>query len=82
MNRKLLIVSLLGLLTLSCAELAPDTKNDDQEQGPAEDIVQVEDKDGYTVKGYVSCDGQAVSGAVVSDGIHVTRTNRQGKYWM
>ena len=82
MNRKLLIVSLLGLLTLSCAELAPDTKNDDQEQGPAEEIVQVEDKDGYTVKGYVSCDGQAVSGAVVSDGIHVTRTNRQGKYWM
>ena len=81
MNRKLLFISFLWLLTLSCSDLAPDDTSS-QEQEPAEETLQVEDKAGYMVKGYVSCDGQAVVGAVISDGIHVTRTNRQGKYWL
>lgn len=52
------------------------------ESGPVPSTVQVEDKDGCTVKGLVTLDGAAAPGVVVSDGVNLTRTNRDGKYWL
>lgn len=77
-----IILSALGLMLMACTSADLDSDKGNSQQTGGSHTVEVEDKSGYTVKGYVSCDGQAVSGAVVSDGIHVTRTNRQGKYWM
>lgn len=44
--------------------------------------LDVEDKEGMTVKGVVFCGQMAVEGAVVSDGISVTETDKDGKYWL
>ncbi len=40
------------------------------------------DKEGYTVKGRVSCNGEAVAGVVVSDGVNVTKSDKYGRYWL
>ncbi len=44
--------------------------------------TEVADKEGYTVKGLVTCGGKALPGVIVSDGVNVTQTNLEGKYWM
>ena len=39
-------------------------------------------EEGVTVYGTVSCDNEAIAGAVISDGIEVVRTDENGKYQM
>ncbi|MBP1614828.1 MAG: hypothetical protein H6Q13_2276 [Bacteroidetes bacterium] len=44
--------------------------------------ITVPDVDGMTVKGVVSCEGEGISGVVVSDGYEVTTTNEKGIYYL
>lgn len=44
--------------------------------------VNVPDREGMTVKGMVACEGRGVAGAVVSDGVNVTKTDADGLYWL
>ena len=53
---------------------------------PADDEVsfstKVPDKEGYTVKGQVYADFRPLSGVVISDGRNVTKTDKNGMYWL
>ena len=44
--------------------------------------TEIPDIDGMTVKGVVYCNGQGISGVVVSDGYEVTTTDDEGKYYL
>ncbi|MFV0553220.1 MAG: calcineurin-like phosphoesterase C-terminal domain-containing protein [Mangrovibacterium sp.] len=40
------------------------------------------DVEGMNIKGIVSCDGEGIAGVVVSDGVEVTTTDDQGRYYL
>ncbi len=42
----------------------------------------VEEKDGYNVYGQIVCDGAGVPGVLVSDGVEVVETDRNGVYYI
>lgn len=42
----------------------------------------IPDKSGMNVKGIVHCNGEPLSGVVVSDGVQVTETDIDGCYWL
>lgn len=44
--------------------------------------IVIEEKEGYNVYGFISCDGVGVPGVVVSDGIEVTTTDEDGLYYL
>lgn len=67
----------IALSFCGCREVVPDPSPQ-----PSQLDREVEDKAGYTVKGLVWCGEEPVIGAVVSDGVHVTETNLEGKYWL
>jgi hypothetical protein len=48
----------------------------------AKSNVTLADKAGATVKGIVEADGKPLKGVVVSDGITITTTDAQGRYWL
>ncbi len=75
---------LVGGIVLSFLLTGCEGKHGPDQPSPAPASVDTEvaDKEGYTVKGLVTCDGKAVPGAIVSDGVNVTQTNLEGKYWM
>lgn len=60
--------------------------NEKQELGKTVIILtfdtSVPDKDGATIKGVVHCEGEAVKGVRVSDGIITTTTDNEGRYWL
>lgn len=45
-------------------------------------VVNVPDKEGMNIKGYVSCDGAGVPGVLVSDGFEWAETDANGCYWL
>jgi hypothetical protein len=63
------------LLMCSCT---PEEVHSD----PTRDVTTAQDKDGYTVKGTVACDGLPLSGVLVSDGRNVAVTDLDGHYWL
>lgn len=83
----LIAVSLCMPLITSCGE-----KNDDPTQEPTptptptpgdKDVsFDVPDKDGYNIKGVVYCGTKAVKDVVVSDGVVVTKTDEDGRYYI
>lgn len=65
------------LSALSCgAEGTPDSGGDQTVD------MTVEDRAGFGVKGMVLAEGKPLAGVVVSDGINVTQTDFDGKYWL
>jgi hypothetical protein len=44
--------------------------------------VEIVEKEGYNVYGFISCDGVGVPGVVVSDGVEVTVTDEDGLYYL
>lgn len=42
----------------------------------------IDEIEGMTIKGMVSCEGKGVAGVVVSDGVEVTTTNENGIYYL
>lgn len=44
--------------------------------------TEVSDKQGYSIKGMVSCNGVPVEGVVISDGVHFATTDFEGHYWL
>ena len=44
--------------------------------------IEIVEKDGYNVYGFISCDGVGVPGVVVSDGVEVTATDENGLYYL
>ena len=82
MRLKTLTCILLGLsFVLSCGSTkdGPEKKAE-PENGTA--AVEVEDREGFSVKGVVLAGGEPVAGAMVSDGVNVTQTDFDGKYWL
>ena len=47
-----------------------------------ENRIEIVEKDGYNVYGFISCDGVGVPGVVVSDGVEVTATDENGLYYL
>lgn len=43
---------------------------------------EVPDKDGATIKGMVVCGSKPLSGVLVSDGVTITQTDKNGCYWI
>ena len=76
------ILFLLCFALLACSPADPDPDEGKGQQELGQEYGVVADREGYSVKGYVSCDGEPLAGVVVSDGIHVTRTNLRGEYWL
>lgn len=79
MRKDLLIFLLASLCFSACSGL-----NDDSADGSGSHsaMPEVQDKDGYLVKGLVLADGRPYAGAVVSDGVNVTMTDFEGRYWL
>lgn len=75
------IIVFLALLAALCSCGGKPPVVPDPDPGRTFD-TDVPDKEGYSVKGLVSCNGKPVVGVVVSDGVNVTQTNLEGKYWM
>ena len=44
--------------------------------------IEIVEKEGYNVYGFISCDGVGVPGVVVSDGVEVTTTDEDGLYYL
>ena len=44
--------------------------------------IEIVEKEGYNVYGFISCDGVGVPGVVVSDGVEVTTTDENGLYYL
>lgn len=44
--------------------------------------VTIEEKEGFNVYGFISCEGVGVPGVVVSDGVEVTTTDEDGLYYL
>ena len=44
--------------------------------------IEIVEKEGYNVYGFISCDGVGVPGVVVSDGVEVTATDENGLYYL
>lgn len=76
------VLALLSFALLACAPVDSDPDQGKGQQEVGQEFGVVADREGYSVKGYVSCDGEPLPGVVVSDGINVTRTNLRGEYWL
>ncbi len=78
---KILLIA-LTLFVFSCS----DNNNDpDGERGGSTDptsLLTVPDKDGMTIKGVVYCDNEPIFGVVVSDGVNVSTTDKNGVYYL
>ena len=82
MRAKTLTCILLGLsFVLSCGS-TKDGPGKTVEPANGTGTVEVEDREGFSVKGVVLADGAPVAGAMVSDGVNVTQTDFDGKYWL
>lgn len=75
MKRVLFIIFTL-MLTLACV---PEEKPSDSVSAG---LTAVADKDGYSIKGVVSCSGIPLEGVMVSDGVHCAVTDLNGHYWL
>lgn len=82
MRLKTLTCILLGLsFVLSCGS-TKDGPEKTAEPRNETGTVEVEDREGFSVKGVVLAGGEPVAGAMVSDGVNVTQTDFDGKYWL
>lgn len=75
----------LTVFNVSCQKSGTEGGDTEKPEEPEEP----EDPDGIdwsqidsqaTVRGVVTCDGEGVQGVVVTDGVNMTRTNKQGAY--
>ena len=77
------IFAYMAMLLILCActkhqQPASDNKTDVEISFPTD----VPDLDGYTVKGQVYADYRPLAGVVISDGRNVTKTDKNGMYWL
>lgn len=77
------IFAYMAMLLILCActkhqQQASDNKTDVGISFPTD----VPDLDGYTVKGQVYADSRPLAGVVISDGRNVTKTDKNGMYWL
>ena len=73
----------MAMLLILCActkhqQQASDNETDVEMSFPTD----VPDLDGYTVKGQVYADSRPLAGVVISDGRNVTKTDKNGMYWL
>lgn len=80
LSRRLFIGSLVPLIaTIGCSK----SKNEDPKPDPIDNLPNIPDKEGMTIKGIVySGDGTGIPNVVVSDGIKVTKTDTDGIYYL
>ena len=74
---KILSTTLALALLVVCACTPEEVPSD-----PERDVTAAQDKDNYTVKGTVACDGTPLPGVLVSDGRNVAVTDLNGHYWL
>ena len=70
-----MVFAAAALLFVCCAP-------DPADNGGDVDNGELYEKEGMTIMGVVSCDGEAVAGVAVSDGTNVTKSDAHGRYWL
>ena len=65
-----------------CIKRGSQTKAIGEMNFTIEKRVEIVEKEGYNVYGFISCDGVGVPGVVVSDGVEVTVTDEDGLYYL
>src|SRR5690606_32770810 len=81
LSRRLFIGSLVPLITAISCTKGKDSV--DEGGSPGDDLPDIPDKEGMTVKGRVySGEGTGVPDVVVSDGIVVAKTDANGIYYL
>ena len=65
-----------------CIKRGSQTKAIGEMNFTIEKRVEIVEKEGYNLYGFISCDGVGVPGVVVSDGIEVTVTDEDGLYYL
>lgn len=65
-----------------CIKRGSQTKAIGEMNFTIEKRVEIVEKEGYNLYGFISCDGVGVPGVVVSDGIEVTVTDKDGLYYL
>ena len=73
--KRLAALLVVAVLFVGCADDRPG-------DGDGPDGGELYEKEGATIMGVVSCDGEAVEGVAVSDGTNVTKTDAYGRYWL
>ena len=65
-----------------CIKRGSQTKAIGEMNFTIEKRIEIVEKEGYNVYGFISCDGVGVPGVVVSDGVEVTTTDEDGLYYL
>ena len=65
-----------------CIKRGSQTKAIGEMNFTIEKRIEIVEKEGYNVYGFISCDGVGVPGVVVSDGVEVTTTDENGLYYL
>lgn len=65
-----------------CIKRGSQTKAIGEMNFTIEKRIEIVEKEGFNVYGFISCDGVGVPGVVVSDGIEVTTTDEDGLYYL
>ena len=71
----------MAVILCACTKVQKPSSNDESNIGMSFS-TKVPDMDGYTVKGQVYADCRPLAGVVISDGRNVTKTDKNGMYWL